>query len=101
MAIDKSKKKATKQEKAVNHEIKVTRAHEFKSGDIGFDAVVNGIKLYNMTYIDTGDNRKNEEPFISFPCIKSSKNDKYYNQYFFKVTDDDMAAIEKGIEEVL
>lgn len=88
--------KKTKGTEAKNHEIEVTRAHEFKSGDIGFDAIVNGIKLYNMVYMDTGEGRKNESPFISFPSRKSDDG-KYYNHYYVQFSDKDMEAIEKGI----
>lgn len=98
MAIN--KKKAEAKKAAENHEIKVLRAHEFKSGDIGFDAEVNGIKLYGLTYVDTGASRKNDMPFISFPSRKGS-DEKWYNLFWFEVTEDDFDTIEKQIEGVL
>lgn len=97
MAINKKKAEA---KKAENHDIKVLRAHEFKSGDIGFDAEVNGIKLYGLTYVDTGDGRKNDKPFISFPSRQGSDK-KWYNLFWFEVTEDDFDTIEKQIEEVM
>ena len=110
MAIDKNKvKKAAegkgkgkeqKEKPTEVHDIEVLRAHVFDSGDIGFDASVNGITLYGMTYIDVKEGRKNTEPFISFPSYKG-KNGQYYNNYYFPVSDADMEAIEKGIEGVL
>lgn len=93
------KAEATKKA-AVNHEIEVTRAHEFKSGDVGFDAVVNGVKLYNLTYVDTGDGRKNEKPFISFPS-RQGNDKKWYNLFWFEVTEDDFTNIESQIEKML
>lgn len=98
MAIN--KKKAETKKAAENHEIKVLRAHEFKSGDIGFDAEVNGVKLYGLTYVDTGDGRKNDKPFISFPSRQGSDK-KWYNLFWFEVTDDDFDTIERLIEEVM
>ena len=93
MAIEKKTKNA-------DHDIKVLRAHEFKSGDVGFDAEVNGIKLYGLTYVDTGAGRKNEKPFISFPSRKGSDG-KYYNVFWFEVTDTDFDLMEKQISDGL
>lgn len=98
MAIN--KKKAEAKKAAENHSIKILRVHEFKSGDIGFDAEVNGIKLYDLTYVDTGDNRKNEKPFISFASRQGSDK-KWYNLFWFEVTDSDFNTIEKQIEEMI
>lgn len=100
MAVNKKKEAAKKEEvkEVVNHDIKVLRAHEFKSGDIGFDAEVNGIKLYGLTYIDTVEGRKNEEPFISFPSRKGSDG-KYYNNFWFPVSAMDMENIEAQLED--
>ena len=41
-----------KEKQDVQYNVKVRRAHEFKSGDIGFDIDVNGIALYGLTYLD-------------------------------------------------
>lgn len=97
MAINKKK---AEEKKAENHNITVLRAHEFKSGDIGFDAEVNGVKLYGLTYVDIGKDRKNDKPFISFPSRQGSDK-KWYNLFWFEVTEDDFNTIEKQIEEVL
>ena len=90
------KKKAEAAEE--KFEIKVTRAHEFKSGDISFDMVVNGINIYNCTYMN--ESEKVKQPFVSFPSRKGSDG-KYYAFVWFKVTDEILSEIEKGIEAVL
>ena len=94
MAIKKEAKKEMK------FEVEVTRAHEFKSGDISFDAVVNGINLYSLTYINENPEKKIEKPFISFPSRKGS-DEKYYNFCYFKITDELLGEIEKQIEAIL
>lgn len=82
----------------VKYEIEVTRAHEFKSGDISFDMKVNGVTIYNCTYMN--ESAKVKKPFVSFPSRKGS-DDKYYSYVWFKISDDTLAEIEKGIEAVL
>lgn len=89
------KKKARAEEK---FEIEVIRAHEFKSGDISFDMKVNGVTIYNCTYMN--ESAKVKKSFVSFPSRKGS-DDKYYSYVWFKISDDDLAEIEKGIEAVL
>lgn len=96
MAINKKNKKEQEQE----YNVKVRRAHEFKSGDIGFDADVNGITLYGMTYINEDESRNIKSDFISFPSRKGSDG-KYYNLYYFKVDEDLLSIIAAQIEEVL
>ena len=89
------KKKAEAEEK---FEIEVIRAHEFKSGDISFDMKVNGVTIYNCTYMN--ESAKVKKPFVSFPSRKGS-DDKYYSYVWFKISDDTLSEIEKGIEVVL
>lgn len=90
------KKKAEAEEK---FEIEVTRAHEFQSSsDISFDMKVNGVQIYNCVYKNEGG--KVKKPFVSFPSRKGS-DDKYYSYVWFKISDDMLAEIEKGIEAVL
>jgi len=95
MAIKKTQKA---EEQTFN--VEVTRAHEFKSGDISFDCTVNGVTLYGLTYINADSKRNIKEPFISFPSRKGSDG-KYYNYCWFKITDELFSAIEKQIEAVL
>lgn len=90
------KKKAAEAEE--KFEIEVLRAHEFKSGDISFDMKVNGVTLYNCTYMN--ESEKVKKPFVSFPSRKGSDG-KYYSFVWFKITDDMLSEIEKGIEVVL
>lgn len=96
MAIKKTQKAA--EEQTLN--VEVTRAHEFKSGDISFDCNVNGVTLYGLTYINADPKRNIKEPFISFPSRKGSDG-KYYNYCWFKITDELFSAIEKQIEGIL
>ena len=90
------KKKAAEAEE--KFEIEVTRAHEFKSGDISFDMKVNGVQIYNCTYMN--ESEKIKSPFVSFPSRKGSDG-KYYSFVWFKITDDMLSEIEKGIEAVI
>ena len=99
MAIGKKKEKKN-QEAAVNYNVKVRRAHEFKSGDIGFDADVNGITLYGLTYMNENPERNIKSDFISFPSRKGSDG-KYYNMYFFKISDELLKDIAAQIEEII
>lgn len=93
MAV-KTKAKAAEEK----YEIEVLRAHEFKSGDISFDMKVNGVTLYNCTYMN--ESEKVKQPFVSFPSRKGSDG-KYYSYVWFKISDETLAEIEKGIEAVL
>lgn len=95
MAI-KKKENAEKQ----TYNVEVTRAHEFKSGDISFDCIVNGVTLYGLTYINEDQKRNIKKAFISFPSRKGSDG-KYYNYCWFNITDEIFSAIEKQIEGVL
>lgn len=95
MAINKKK-----EQQDVQYNVKVRRAHEFKSGDIGFDVDVNGVTLYGLTYLNENPERNIKSAFVSFPSRKGSDG-KYYNMYYFKISDDMLKDIEKQIEEVL
>lgn len=98
MAINKKANKETK--KPVNHEIEIVRAKEFDDC-ISFDMIVNGITVYGCRYRTYTDKKSGEERnFVAFPSYKA-KNDSYYNHAWFSISDDDLTAIEKGIEAVL
>lgn len=98
MAINKKANKETK--KPVNHEIEITRAKEFDDC-ISFDMIVNDITVYGCRYRTYTDKKSGEERnFIAFPSYKG-KNGEYYSHVYFPVSDDDLTAIEKGIEAVL
>ena len=87
-----------KKEAEEKYKIEVTRAHEFKSGDISFDMKVNGVQIYNCVYMN--ESKKVKEPFVSFPSRKGS-DDKYYSYVWFKISDDTLAEIEKEIEALI
>lgn len=66
--------------KAVDIEVVVTRAFQFKDGNVVFDCEANGIKLYGLSIIEG----KNGD-FISFPS-KKGKDGKYYSHCYFEST---------------
>ena len=81
--------------------LEVTRAKEFSTGAVGFDCIVNGIKIFGMTYRTVNDrNGKGEVPFIGFPARKGN-DDKYYNYVWFKISDDDIKRFEELIDKAL
>ena len=103
MAIQKKKQEEKKQEEKKQeekHEIKVTRAHELEKC-IMFDMVVNGITIYGCNYKEL-EKKDGSGSFvkIGFPS-KKGKDDKYYNEVYFPVSEDDIATIEKQIEALI
>ena len=91
MAIGKKKEEA----KAVDHEIEVTRATAFKNGNIGFDIVVNGVKIYGCIYVQGED-----YAFVSFPSRKADDGN-YYNHAYVKFSEKDEETIEKSLEAMV
>ena len=93
------KKKGDKKEAVVKHDIKVTRAKELENV-IMFDMEVNGITIYGCSY-RTLTRKDNGEEFvkIGFPSHKSGNN--WYNYVCFKITDEDIDVIERGIEALI
>lgn len=87
-------KKAGTEEKTF--EVKVTRAKEFKSGDVGFDMVVNGVTIYGCVYKES--KRGN---FVSFPSRKNESDGKYYSYAYFKIDDKTLELIESQISDLL
>ena len=96
MALKKAEKKVEQ-----NFTVEVKRAHEFKSGDISFDLIVNGVNLYGLTYINENPEKNIKKPFVSFPAQLSRKDGKYYNHCWFSISDELLEEIEKGIEACL
>lgn len=83
-----------------NYDVKVTRAKEFKEGQVTFDAVVNGVTIYGMWYRE-GKNKKGEDyQLISFPSHKGN-DDKYYNYAWFKIEDDVKADIIDQLQKLV
>lgn len=91
---------SSKPEEPVNHEIKITRARDIETA-IMFDMIVNGVTIYGCSYrtLQRHDG-SGEFAKIGFPSRKGS-DDKYYAQCWFKISDQDLEAIEKGIEALL
>lgn len=67
----------------VEYNVEVTRAIEFKSGDVAFDMVVNGVTIYNCYVRQT----KKGDDFIAFPSRKGNDG-KYYSYTYFPIDDD-------------
>ena len=99
MAVNR-KKSSTNENPEVSYSVQVKRAHEFDSGDIGFDMVVNGVSIYNCTYKSGTGKDGNDYAFVSFPSRKASDGN-YYNFAYFKVSDEVLQDIETQIEKLL
>ena len=90
-----TKKSETKTTKAVDHEIEVTRAHQFETGEIIFDFKIGGdITIYGCRLVEG----KNGQ-FVSFPSRKG-KDGNYYSHVFVKLSEDDVANIIAQIENL-
>ena len=92
-------KKST-EKKTPDIKVKVNRAIEFESGDVGFDADVNGITVYNMVYHEGKTKKGYEYSVVNFPQRKG-KDDKYYNLVWFPVSDELKADIVKQLEGLI
>lgn len=88
--------KTKKTDNAVNnHEIEVTRAHQFKDGAIVFDMKIGGdITIYGNRLV----NGKNGT-FVSFPSRKGNDGN-YYSHVHIKLSEDDVASIVAQIEKL-
>ncbi|MBP5420922.1 MAG: hypothetical protein J6Y78_00630 [Paludibacteraceae bacterium] len=101
MAIKKPTKNESKESK-VTYNIEVTRAKDLGEGKpIMFDMTVNGVIIYGCTYrVLSRKDGSGEFAKIGFPSYKGN-NDTWYNHCYFKITDEMIDTIEKGIEAVL
>lgn len=79
-------KGSTKNTDSQNYDVKVTRAKEFKEGQVVFDMIVNGITIYSCWYREGKDKNGKDYTIVSFPSQKAS-NGKYYNHCWFKIED--------------
>lgn len=96
-----SKAKAKNESKAIAYNVEVKRAHELENGTIMFDMEVNGVMVYGCSYkVLTRKDNGEEFAKIGFPSRKGS-DDKWYNLVYFKVDDEIVSTIEKGIDAVL
>lgn len=101
MALKNAKGKTEAAEALKIISLDVTRATEFSSGAVGFDCTVNGIKIYGMTYRMVQDKQSGKDvPFIGFPARKGSDG-KYYNNVWFKISDEDIPKFEDLIDKAL
>ena len=75
----------------------ILRTHEFESGDISFDADINGVKLYRLSVVKPKDSGKSE--FIGFPSYQN--NGKYYNYYYLPLSDEDVDKIIQAVYDNL
>lgn len=92
--------KTKKEETPKDHEIEVTRATAFKNGNIGFDMLVNDVKIYGCIYVQ-GKNKKGEDyAFVSFPSRKADDGN-YYNHAYVKLSEKDEDTIEKALEAMV
>lgn len=101
MGIQKKKEAAEKQ--AVNHEIKVLRAHDMSGAEgvtIAFDVEVNGVSIYGCFWREGVDKTGKDYEMVSFPSHKG-KDGKYYKYAYVNFSDADKDAIQKGIESVM
>lgn len=80
----------------VEYSFEVTRAYEFKSGDITFDMIVNGVSIYGCFIRE---NKKGEK-FIAFPSHKGSDG-KYYSYAYFPIDDDLIDDIIDAVDDKL
>ena len=79
-----------------DHEVKNVRVVDGKNGDIVFFTLtINGVTIYNCR-VATGKNGD----FISFPQYKGS-NDKYYNNVYVAISDEDSAKILEEIQKAI
>ena len=101
MAIKKNAKSEAAEEAKKIYSIAVKRAKELDNGTIMFDMEVNDVMIYGCSYkVLTRKDNGEEFAKVGFPSRKGS-DDKYYNQVYFKIEADTLAAIEKGIESLL
>ena len=93
--------KTKKEETPKDHEIEVTRAASFKnSNNIGFDMIINDVKIYGCIYVQ-GKNKKGEDyAFVSFPSRKSDDGN-YYNHAYVTLSEKDEETIEKALEAMV
>lgn len=94
MALTKKKEA----EKAIDHEIEVTRAKELENV-IMFDMKVNDVTIYGCSYkVLTRKDNGEEFGKVGFPSKKSGVT--WYNHAFVKLSPADVENIEKQLEKL-
>jgi len=82
-----------------NSNIKVERAFEFRSRDVGFDMTYNGVSLYKMTR-KIGQDDEGEYFWFAFPTYKGNDG-RYWKYYYVKFTEEEQELINQQIEDLL
>lgn len=90
----------TKKKNAINNKeeakiIAVKRAKEFDWG-ISFDMIVNDVTIYGCKLIQK---KNSDELFVAFPSRKGT-DDKYYNDAYVDLSDEDTQNIVAQIEKM-
>lgn len=88
-------KKPEKKTESAVQSVEVVRAKSFDNGGVVFDAIINGVSIYNCRVIEG----KNGD-FISFPARKGSDGN-YYSHAYIKLTDEDTKKIVGQVEKAL
>lgn len=99
-----AKKEKKKQEMTTVENVEVTRAYRFESGDVSFDIKVEDLVIINnmrYSHIEKGKGKeKKVYDIINFPERKG-KDDVYYKDAYFFITDDLKDDILDQIEDIL
>ena len=78
-------------------EIKVTRAHQFEDKNIAFDMVINDVTIYGCMFLQR---KKDGANFVSFPS-KKGKDGTYYNHVYVALSEEEIASIDRQLDELL
>lgn len=89
----------TRARKNTSGNIKVERAIMFKSGDVGFNMIYNGVILYRMTR-KTGEDEDGKYFWFAFPGYKGNDG-KYWKYYYVNFTEEEQELINEQIEDLL
>lgn len=95
----KNQKKTTKKaEEIETYNVTVLKVREIpnRPGCYRFNANVNGIILNGLQYIAYVGDKGEDRSFISMTAYKGS-DDKYYNHYYFRISDELLKEIEKQL----
>lgn len=82
-----------------NGNIKVERAFQFRSGDVVFNMIYNGVILYRMTR-KIGQDDEGEYFWFAFPTYKGNDG-RYWKYYYVKFTPEEEEEINRQIEDLL
>lgn len=86
--------------KKFNYEVEVSKVRRISDKTVAFDALVNGVNIHSMMYIDYVNKEGKEGSMISFPSQKG-QDDKYYNHVWFPINAEVKASIVEQLEKLL